>query len=65
MTFEEYKALSKEIDYHMNLYYNDDAPEISDYEYDMLMQKLKAVFNATRFKIPRDISKIAVVLFTS
>jgi DNA ligase (NAD+) len=42
MTFEEYKALSKEIDYHMNLYYNDDAPEISDYEYDMLMQKLKA-----------------------
>ena len=30
-----------------------------------LMQKLKAVFNATRFKIPRDISKIAVVLFTS
>ena len=30
-----------------------------------LFQKLKAVFNATRFKIPTDISKIAVVLFTS
>ena len=30
-----------------------------------LMQKLKAVFNAMRFKIPTDISKIAVVLFTS
>ncbi len=25
----------------MNLYYNEDSPEISDYEYDMLMQELK------------------------
>lgn len=30
-----------------------------------LMQKLKAAFNAKRFKIPINISKIAVVLFTS
>jgi len=30
-----------------------------------LMQKLKAVFNAKKFRIPTDISKIAVVLFTS
>ena len=30
-----------------------------------LIQKLKAVFSAIRFKIPTDISKIAVVLFTS
>ena len=30
-----------------------------------LTQKLKAVFNAMRFKIPTNISKIAVVLFTS
>jgi hypothetical protein len=30
-----------------------------------LIQKLKAVFKAKRFKIPTNISKIAVVLFTS
>lgn len=42
MTKEEYFDLCKTIDYHMNLYYNMDSPEISDYEYDMLMQKLKA-----------------------
>ena len=30
-----------------------------------LTQKLTAVFKAMRFKIPTDISKIAVVLFTS
>ena len=30
-----------------------------------LTQKLKAVFKAMRFKIPTNISKIAVVLFTS
>ena len=41
MKFEEYKALIDEIDYHMNRYYNDNEPEISDYEYDQLMQKLK------------------------
>ena len=41
MTFEEYSELKKKIEYHMNLYYNEDAPEISDYEYDLLMQELK------------------------
>ena len=42
MEYKEYQELRATIDYHMNLYYNDDAPEISDYEYDMMMQKLKA-----------------------
>ncbi|MCR4589976.1 MAG: NAD-dependent DNA ligase LigA [Lachnospiraceae bacterium] len=42
MNITEYKALKKKIEHHMNLYYNEDAPEISDYEYDMLMQELKA-----------------------
>lgn len=42
MTFEEYGKLKKTIDYHMNRYYNEDAPEISDYEYDQLMLQLKA-----------------------
>lgn len=37
----EIKKLRKEIKYHSELYYNQDAPEISDYEYDMLMNRLK------------------------
>ncbi len=42
MTLSEYEALKKTIDYHMDRYYNQDAPEISDYEYDQLMLQLKA-----------------------
>jgi DNA ligase (NAD+) len=42
MTRQEYIKLIEKIDYHMNLYYNLDEPEISDYEYDMLMVSLKA-----------------------
>ena len=37
---EELRGL---IRYHSNRYYNDDAPEIEDYEYDMLMRELKAL----------------------
>ncbi len=37
----EIEKLTAEIEYHSNRYYNEDAPEISDYEYDMLMQRLK------------------------
>ena len=29
------------INYHIDRYYNQDDPEITDYEYDMLMQELK------------------------
>ncbi|WP_195945643.1 NAD-dependent DNA ligase LigA [Paraclostridium bifermentans] len=32
--------LIEQINYHSNKYYNDDAPEISDYEYDNLMKEL-------------------------
>lgn len=32
--------LIDQINYHSNRYYNDDAPEISDYEYDNLMKEL-------------------------
>ncbi len=42
MSLEEYKALVETINYHMDRYYNLDDPEISDYEYDQLMIKLKA-----------------------
>lgn len=31
------------IEYHIDRYYNQDSPEISDYEYDTLMQELKAI----------------------
>lgn len=40
---EEYEKLVAEINYHNNLYYNEDAPEIEDYQYDALTQKLKAL----------------------
>lgn len=42
MTHQEYLELEKTIDEHMDRYYNQDAPVISDYEYDQLMLRLKA-----------------------
>ncbi len=35
--------LTKQLLYHSDRYYNQDNPEISDYEYDMLMNELKAL----------------------
>lgn len=35
--------LTKQIRYHNDLYYNQDAPEISDFEYDALTRELKAL----------------------
>ncbi len=40
---KELSRLRKEIRHHNNCYYNNDAPEISDYEYDQLMLRLKAI----------------------
>ena len=40
---KEYLDLVKNIRHHMDLYYNQDTPEISDFEYDKLMQRLKAI----------------------
>ncbi|MCD8149753.1 MAG: NAD-dependent DNA ligase LigA [Clostridiales bacterium] len=40
---QRYDELRRIIEYHMNRYYNEDAPEISDYEYDQLMLELKAL----------------------
>lgn len=39
----ELNKLRREIRHHNNCYYNNDAPEISDYEYDQLMLRLKAL----------------------
>lgn len=36
-----YEQLKQTIDEHMNHYYNEDAPTISDFEYDALMRELK------------------------
>ncbi len=45
MTFKEAEALAKkyrkEIEYHNKKYYEEDSPEIDDYEYDMLLRKLE------------------------
>ena len=40
---ERYEELKKIIEYHSDKYYNKDAPEISDFEYDMLMVELKNI----------------------
>ena len=45
MTLEAAKLrveeLTRTLEYHNNLYYNQDEPEISDYEYDMLLRELE------------------------
>ena len=38
---EKYGELCEKIRYHMDRYYNQDTPEISDYEYDQLMIELR------------------------
>ena len=40
---ERYEELKGVIAYHANKYYNEDDPEISDFEYDMLMLELKNI----------------------
>lgn len=40
---ERVKELRKTLEYHSNRYYNMDSPEITDYEYDMMMNELKAL----------------------
>ncbi len=38
-----YQELVAQLNHHSHLYYTLDSPEISDYDYDMLMQELKAI----------------------
>ena len=40
---ERIKYLRETTAYHAKKYYDDDAPEISDFEYDMLMNELKSL----------------------
>ncbi len=39
--FEELRKLREQISYHAKKYYVDDAPEISDYDYDMMYRRLQ------------------------
>lgn len=39
----EIENLRDEINYHNDLYYNNDSPEISDFEYDMLLRRLETL----------------------
>lgn len=43
MTKKEYDELCKMTRYHMERYYNEDSPEISDYEYDMLKSQIATI----------------------
>ena len=40
---QEYIKLQQELEHYAKLYYEDDAPIVSDYEYDMRMQRLRAI----------------------
>lgn len=40
---DEYQKLCEEINYHNDRYYNKDNPEISDYDYDMLLRRLEKI----------------------
>lgn len=42
-TKQRLEELKKTLEYHIDRYYNQDDPEISDYEYDQLMQELKRI----------------------
>jgi DNA ligase (NAD+) len=43
LTFEDIKPLQELIKYHSDLYYNKEAPIISDIDYDKLFKKLEFV----------------------
>jgi len=40
---KQIKELREKLEYYATKYYDEDAPEITDYEYDMMMNKLKAL----------------------
>lgn len=42
---EKYKELKEEINYHNKKYYDEDSPEIDDFEYDKLLKQLEDIEN--------------------
>ena len=51
---EKIEALRKEIEYHIERYYNQDDPEITDYEYDQKMNELKRLEKEHPEYVPPD-----------
>ena len=51
---ENIDKLRKDLEYYADKYYNEDSPEISDYEYDMMLKKLKELENQFPEFITRD-----------
>ena len=41
---KEIEALRSEIEHHNDLYYQKEAPEISDYEFDQLLERLTGIY---------------------
>ncbi len=41
--FQEITTLREQLQYHNRKYYDEDAPEISDYDYDMMQRKLRTL----------------------
>jgi len=41
--------LKRQLDYHDNLYYNNDSPEITDAEYDALKQQYLTLTNTSEY----------------
>ena len=51
---DKYRELTDNIRYHMDKYYNEDTPEISDAEYDALMRELKAMEKEYPYLVTKD-----------
>ena len=43
---QEIEDLRQKLRYYSDKYYNDDAPEIEDYQYDMMMRRLESLEQA-------------------
>ena len=56
------EELRKQVEYHAKRYYDDDEPEISDFEYDMLMVELRNLEkNFPEFNSKESLSKLPFI----
>ena len=46
-------SLRKQLRYHAQKYYVEDAPEISDYDYDLLYEQLRSLLTEDEYKAAR------------
>ena len=52
---QEIEDLRQKLRYYSDKYYNDDAPEIEDYQYDMMMRRLEALEQANPRYVSPDV----------